>query len=159
MKMIKATKTIKATSEDLSQIIKFENKIYFHEDELLCKYAEQHSEQALDKLREEINIGTVYIMIDKETNQIIGSVRVYDENICVCIKNLIIHPEYHNRRYEHRFLNSVEKYIENKNIKIYTHESSLIKWYFYKRNSYKELRFQRISENKDDIEYILISKF
>jgi len=158
MKMIKATKTKKATCEDLSQIIRFENRVYFHEEEL-CKCSEQHSEQALDKLREEIKIGTVYILIVKDNNQIIGSVRIYDENICVCIKNLTIHPEYHNRRYEHRFLNSLEKYIENKNIKIYTNDSSVIKWYSYKRNSYKELGFQRLTENTDDIEYIYISRF
>jgi len=155
MKMIKATRIVKATLDDLPRILFFQNEVHSDKTKSTDITMKQDSEQETNKLRDLILAGNIYIMIDIEYDKIISSVQVYDDRFCARIKNLLIHSEYHNRRYEHRFLNAIEKSTDTKMLKIYSNDPSIIKWYSYKRNSYKQLGIQRGTNTAED-EYVFI---
>ena len=53
-------------------------------------------------------------------NIIIGSVRAYEENNCVFIGKLIVHPEYQNKGYGTKLLLEIETYFKCKVFKLFT---------------------------------------
>jgi len=144
----------KAIYEDLSEILNLQKMAYLSEAELLNDYSIQPLTQTLSELQNEFNkfdTSIILKMVNEENNQIIGSVRAYDENECVHIGKLIIHPDYQNKGLGTKLLKTMEMFFENKTFELFTSSKSEKNIALYKKNGYKEYRLEKANENYDMI--------
>jgi hypothetical protein len=78
----------KATFEDLSKILDLQKLAYLSEAKLHNNYFIQPLTQTLEELENEVNKYIILKLVDKENNEIIGSIRAYEENERVYIGKL-----------------------------------------------------------------------
>ena len=146
---------IKATQKDSSKILDLQKLAFLSEAKLLNDYSIQPLIQTLEELENEFSKNIILKLVDEKTNQIIGSVRAYEENDRVYIGKLIVHPDYQNKGFGTKLLKTIETYYKNKSFELFTSAKSDKNIMLYKRNGYKEFKRKKLSEN---LELIYLEK-
>ena len=100
----------KATHEDLSSILHLQKLAYLSEAKLLNNYSIQPLTQTLEELEKEFSKSIILKIEDRKTNEIIGSIRSYEEHDRVYIGKLMVHPHYQNRGIGTKLLKMIETY-------------------------------------------------
>jgi len=145
----------KAIYEDLAEILNLQKLAYQSEAKLLNDYSIQPLTQTLIELQNEFNKYIILKLINDENNQIIGSVRAREENNRVYIGKLIVHPDFQNKGFGTKLLNTIESYFENKTFELFTSSKSEKNLNIYKKNGYKEFKREKGSNN---FEFIHLEK-
>ena len=149
---------IKATYEDLAEIINLQKLAYLSEAELLNDYSIAPLTQTLTELQNEFvrfDKGIILKMINEKNNQIIGSVRAHEQNDRIYIGRLIVHPDYQNKGFGTKLLKTIETFFENKTYEVFTSSKSERNLYLYKKNGYKEYKREKVT---GDYELIFLEK-
>jgi ribosomal protein S18 acetylase RimI-like enzyme len=102
----------------------------------------------LEELENEFNKNIILKLID-EKNEIIGSIRAYEENDRAYVGKLFVHPDYQNNGFGTKLLKTIEKFFENKTFELFTSSKSERNLYLYKKLGYKEYKRENISENME----------
>ena len=136
---------LKATIEDLHNILNLQKLAYLSEAKLVNNYAIQPLTQTISELETEFHKGVILKLVD-ENNEIIGSVRANEENDRVYIGKLIVHPNYQNKGFGTKLLKAMETNFENKSFELFTSSKSEKNISLYQKNGYKEFTRQKISE-------------
>jgi ribosomal protein S18 acetylase RimI-like enzyme len=139
----------KATFEDLPKILALQKLAYLSEAKLHNNYSIQPLTQTLEELENELNRNTILKLIDNKNNEIVGSIRAYEENDRVYIGKLFIHPDYQNNGFGTNLLKTIETFFENKTFELFTSGKSERNLYLYKKLGYKEYKRETISENME----------
>ena len=145
----------KVTHEDLSSILHLQKLAYLSEAKLLNNYSIQPLTQTLEELEKEFSKGIILKIEDGMTNEIIGSIRSYEENDRVYIGKLMVHPDYQNRGIGTKLLKIIETYYKNKTFELFTSNKSEKNILLYKKNGYNEYKRKTVSEN---LELIFMEK-
>jgi ribosomal protein S18 acetylase RimI-like enzyme len=145
----------KATHEDLSKILRLQKLAYLSEAKLLNNYSIQPLTQTLEELEKEFSKSIILKIEDESANEIIGSVRSYEENDRVYVGKLMVHPDYQNRGIGTKLLKTIETYYTNKTFELFTSNKSEKNILLYKKNGYNEYKRNRVSEN---LELIFMEK-
>jgi len=148
-------KITKAAFEDLPKILDLQKLAYLSEAKLINNYSIQPLTQTLKELENEFEKGTILKLIN-EKNEIIGSVRAYEENDRVYVGKLMVHPDYQNKGFGTRLLKTIETFFQNKTFELFTSSKSEKNIQLYKKVGYKEFRREKKSDN---LEMIFMEKF
>jgi GNAT superfamily N-acetyltransferase len=135
---------LKATYEDLHKILSLQKIAYLSEAKLLNNYSIQPLMQTLEELENEFDKSIILKLLD-ENNEIIGSIRAYEENSRVYVGKLFVHPDCQNKGLGTKLLKTIETYFENKSFELFTSSKSEKNLYIYKKNGYKEVTRQKTS--------------
>ena len=146
---------LKATQNDLPDILDLQKLAYLSEAKLLNNYSIQPLAQTLEELEKELSRGIILKMMDEKIGKIIGSVRAYEENGRVYIGKLMVHPDYQNKGLGTNLLKEIEAYYKNKTFELFTSNKSVKNIALYLRNEYKEFKRKRVSDN---LELIYLEK-
>ena len=146
---------VKATQKDLPKILELQKLAYLSEAKLVNNYSIQPLTQTLEELENEFSKNIMLKLVDKKTDQILGSVRAYEENGRVYIGKLIVHPDYQNKGFGTNLLKTMETYYKNKSFELFTSNKSDKNIMLYKKNGYKEFKRKKLSEN---LELIYLEK-
>ena len=146
---------IKADFEDLPKILDLQKLAYLSEAKIHNNYSIQPLMQTLDELEMEFGKNIILKIIDGENNEIIGSIRAYEENNRVYIGKLMVHPDYQNKGIGKYLLETIETLFPNKTLELFTSSKSEKNLYIYKKNGYKEFKRQKTPDN---IEIIFLEK-
>ena len=142
---------IKANYEDLSKILDLQKLAYLSEAKLVNNYSIQPLTQTLIELQNEFDKIIILKLFDEENNNIIGSIRAYEENGRVYIGKVIVHPDYQNKGFGSKLLNKIETFYENKTFELFTSSKSERNLYLYKKIGYKEYKREKVTEEYDII--------
>jgi ribosomal protein S18 acetylase RimI-like enzyme len=93
--------------------------------------------------------------VDLNNNDIIGSIRSYEENGRVYVGKLMVHTDYQNKGFGKKLLKAIETFYENKTFELFTSSKSEKNIQLYKKVGYKEYKRERI---KDNLEMIFMEK-
>lgn len=146
-------KIVKATFEDLPQILSLQKTAYLSEAELLDDYSIQPLTQSLEELQDEYEKSVILKVIDE--NNIIGSVRAFEENGRVYVGKFIVHPDWQNKGVGSALLKTIETYFENKIFELFTSSKSEKNLHIYKKYGYKEFKRMLVNEN---YEFVFLEK-
>ena len=138
---------IKATSSDLQEILNLQKIAYQSEAEIVGDYTIAPLTQTLDGIREDFESGVILKAV--ESNEIIGSVRVYVNDNTLHICRLIVSPEHQNKGIGTALLRTAESLFPEKRLELFTSEKSDRNLYLYKKNGYKEFKREPMNENID----------
>jgi ribosomal protein S18 acetylase RimI-like enzyme len=144
----------KATFEDLPKILDLQKLAYLSEAKLNNNYSIQPLTQTLDELEKEFDKNIILKLVD-DNNEIIGSVRAFEENNRVYIGKLMVNPDYQNKGYGTKLLNTIETYYENKIFELFTSSKSEKNLKLYIKNGYKEYKRKKVSEG---LEFVFMEK-
>ena len=139
----------KATYKDLSKILNLQKLAYLSEAKLVNDYSIQPLTQTPEELEKEFSKGIILKIENENMNEIIGSVRAYEENDCVYTGKLMVHPEYQNRGIGTNLLKTIETYYKNKTFELFTSNRSEKNILFYIKNGYSEYKRKKVSENME----------
>jgi ribosomal protein S18 acetylase RimI-like enzyme len=145
----------KANFEDLPQILNLQKTAYLSEAKLLNNYSIQPLTQTLEEVENEFPKKIILKLTDDKNNEIIGSVRSYEENGCVYVGKLMVHPDYQNKGLGSSLLKAIESYYQNKTFELYTSSKSEKNINLYKKNGYKEFKREKAT---DDLEMVFFKK-
>ena len=146
----------KATYEDLEEILDLQKLAYLTEAKLLNDYSIKPLTQTLIEFQNEFkNYVTGIVLKLMDNNIIIGSVRAHEENGRVYIGRLIVHPEYRNKGYGTKILNTIETFFPNKTFELFTSSKSENNLNLYKKNGYKEFKREK---TQNDLEMVFLEK-
>ena len=148
---------LRATFEDLSEILDLQKLAYLSEAKIVNNYSIPPLTQTLESFQNEFkkyDKGIILKLIDKN-NKIICSVRAHDENNRVLIGRLIVHPDYQRKGYGTMLLKTIETFFENKTFELFTSSKSEYNLNLYKKLGYKEFKRQK---TPDGIEFIFLEK-
>ena len=146
---------IKAKFEDLPKILILQKLAYLSEAKIHNNYSIQPLSQTLEELETEFDKSIILKLEEDEKNEIIGSIRAYEENNRVYVGKLIVHPNYQNKGIGKYLLNTIETLFPNKTFELFTSSKSEKNLYIYNRNGYKEFKRQK---TPDGLEMIYLEK-
>ena len=139
-----------AKFEDLSKILELQKLSYLSEAEIYNNYSIQPLLQTLDELEKEFEKTTILKLLD-DNNEIIGSIRSYEENNRVYIGKLIVNPDCQNRGFGTKLLYAIEEIFPNKTYELFTGSKSEKNLYLYKKLGYKEFEREMVADNLEII--------
>ena len=142
---------IKANFEDLPKILDLQKLAYMSEAKIHNDYSIQPLMQTFDELKKEFEKSIILKLIDNDNNEIIGSIRAYEENNRVYIGKLMVHPNYQNKGFGKKLLKTIESLFPNKKFELFTSSKSEKNLYIYSKNGYKEFDRQKTSDNMEII--------
>lgn len=147
-------KIMSANYEDLPKILELQKIAYLSEAEIVNNKNIQPLTQTLEELEQEFKRGVVLKAVDKESEQIVGSVRGYSMDNTLFIGKLMVRPSHQNRGIGKKLLLSIEGRYPNHRYELFTNEKIQKNISFYERNGYNE--YNRIKE--DDLVMIYLQK-
>ena len=110
--------------------------------------------QTLDELINEYNTGVILKMPGSDEN-IIGLVRVKEDNGTVCIGKLMVHPRYRRCGYGAILLKEIEGYLPGKCYELFTSTRSESNIRFYQRMGYKIFKREVID---NELQFVYLEK-
>ena len=144
---------IKATFDDLNEILDLQHLAYISEAKLFNDMNIQPLTETIDELIDEYNKGLVLKMIID--NKIVGSIRAHESDNTVHIGKLMVHPDYQNRGLGTKLLLEIEKYYPNKRYELFTSTRSIKNIKLYESNGYKIFKTEKVY---NDIEFVYLEK-
>ena len=145
---------VRATSNDLPEILNLQKIAYQSEAELVDDYTIAPLTQTLDGITNDFNNGIILKAV--ENNEIIGSVRVYvyDNTLHIC--RLIVSPAHQNKGIGTALLHSAEALYPKMRLELFTSAKSERNLYLYKKNGYKEFKREPMNERVD---FVFMEKY
>jgi len=150
----KSMRIIIAEKNDLPEILNLQKLAFISEAKLHNNFSIQPLKQTIEELKKEYDKHLILKLINAN-NEIIGSVRTYEEDNVVQISKLIVHPSCQNKGYGTKLLKAVEKYYGNKKYKLFTSSKSEKNIFLYKKNGYTEIKKEI---GPDDLEFVFLEK-
>jgi len=120
------------------------------EAKLVNNYSIQPLTQTLQELEKEFEKSIILKLAD-DNNEIIGSVRAYEENGRVYVGKLMVHPDHQNKGFGTKLLIAIETFYEDKVFELFTSSKSERNIQLYQKIGYKEFKRQRITDNLEMI--------
>lgn len=135
----------KAKAHDLQDILAIQHLAYKSEGKIYNDYSIPPLTQTLDELIEEVE---KEIVLKAEINeQIVGSVRAYEEDQIGYICRLIVHPDFQGKGIGTTLLLEIEKHFpEVLLFELFTGVKSFSNIRLYEKNGYLEHRREQASE-------------
>lgn len=130
---------------DLGTILDLQKRAYESEAQLYNDYSIPPLTQSLDELVVEFN--QKIFLIAKVNDEIVGSVRAFDNNSVCHIGRLIVSPNFQNQGIGSLLLKSIElKFPTVSQYELFTGTKSLKNLHLYKKNGYVVTRRKAVSE-------------
>jgi len=143
---------IKATGEDLKEILRLQKQCYQTEAELHDEYDIPPLNQDLDSIQ--IDFSKMLILKGIINGKIIASVRGNMEDKTCFIGRLIVSSEYQNRGYGRMLMNAIEnEFIDCEKFELFTGYKSQKNLYLYNKLGYNEFKQVKLS-NKLTLIYL-----
>ncbi|MDR2559059.1 MAG: GNAT family N-acetyltransferase [Oscillospiraceae bacterium] len=136
----------KAESADLREILDLQYLAYQSEAELLNDFSIPPLMQTIDEVREEYAKGIFLKAIEDDNNNIIGSVRAYQENGTAYIGKLIVRPDKQSQGIGTKLISAVEREYPGTRYEIFTSDKSIRTIRLYEHLGYVRFKEQKISE-------------
>jgi ribosomal protein S18 acetylase RimI-like enzyme len=140
---------LRATRNDLPEILDLQKSAYWSEAKLLNDYSIQPLAQTMEELEKEFSKSLILKGVDENRGEIIGSVRAFEEGGRVHIGKLMVRPDHQNKGLGTKLLKAMESCFEDKTFELYTSSRSEKNLMLYKSNGYKEFKRKKVSANFD----------
>lgn len=137
----------KASYSELNEILILQKVCFYEEAMIYNDFSIAPLHETLENLQQQYNQDVCFFKL-KIVNQIVGSVRAYQENNTCYIGKLIVHPDFQNKGYGTMLLQAIEQQFPLcERYELYTGNKSEKNLYLYKKMGYKEFKCNKISEN------------
>lgn len=143
-----------ANENDLETILKLQYLAYQSEAELFGTKDIPPLKQTLEEVIEEFNKGIILKMID-DNDEIIGSVRAYEDNGTVYIGKLMVHPDFRGNGYGSALLTGIEEYFPGKRYELFTSTRSVDNIRLYSKLGFKIFDEKKIN---DELTFVYMEK-
>jgi ribosomal protein S18 acetylase RimI-like enzyme len=140
---------LKATRNNLPDILDLQKSAYLSEARLLNDYSIQPLIQMMGELEKKFSKSLILKGVDENSGEIIGSIRAFEEGGRVRIGKLMVHPDHQNKGLGTKLLRAMEICFENKIFELYTSSKSEKNLMLYESNGYKEFKREKISDHFD----------
>lgn len=125
----------KATIDDLQEILDLQKKAFYSEAVLYNDFNISPLHQTIEEITQEFF--HKQILLIKQENRIIASVRFYKENTTGHIGKLIVHPDFQNIGLGRILMNEAEKQLQNcLRVELFTGSLSIKNIHLYKSLGY-----------------------
>ena len=125
----------KATIDDLQEILDLQKKAFYSEAVLYNDFNISPLHQTIEEITQEFF--HKQILLIKQENRIIASVRFYKENTTGHIGKLIVHPDFQNIGLGRILMNEAEKLLQNcLRVELFTGSLSIKNIHLYKSLGY-----------------------
>ena len=143
-----------AAKNDLETILKLQYLAYQSEAELFGTKDIPPLKQTLEEVIEEYNKGIILKMIN-DNDEIIGSVRAYEDNGTVYIGKLMVHPDYRGKGYGSTLLSRIEECFPGMRYELFTSTRSVDNIRLYSKLGYKTFDEKKID---DELTFVYMEK-
>ena len=144
----------KAQKEDLKEILELQYLAYQSEAKLFDDMDIPPLKQTLEEVYDEFNKGVILKAID-ENEEIIGSVRAYQDVGIVYIGKLMFHPDMQNKGIGTRLLLEIENVYQNQRFELFTSTRSIRNIKLYEKLGYKIFKEERVSK---ELQFVYMQK-
>lgn len=145
---------VKATREDLPEILQLQYLAYQSEARLLNNPNIPPLKQTLPEVEAEYDKGII-LKVSAEDGRIIGSVRAWEEAGTVYVGKLMVHPDYQRKGLGSRLLLAVEDVFPGKRYELFTSTMSAGNIALYQRNGYVVFKEKQVS---DTLRFVYLEK-
>ena len=145
---------VKATQEDLPEILHLQYLAYQSEARLLNNPNIPPLKQTLPEVEAEYDKGII-LKVSAEDGRIIGSVRAWEEAGTVYVGKLMVHPDYQRKGLGSRLLLAVEDAFPGKRYELFTSTMSAGNIALYQRNGYVVFKEKQVS---DTLRFVYLEK-
>ena len=145
---------IKASAEDLDEILKLQYLAYQSEAALFGSKDIPPLKQTLDEVFEEYK-GGLFLKMTDENDVIIGSVRAHEKNGTAYIGKLMVHPDHQKKGYGKRLLLEIERYFPGKRLELFTSTRSVNNIRLYESAGYKSFAEKPVT---DELVFVYMEK-
>lgn len=145
---------VKATREDLPEILQLQYLAYQSEARLLNNPNIPPLKQTLPEVEAEYDKGII-LKVSAEDGRIIGSVRAWEEAGTVYVGKLMVHPDYQRKGLGSRLLLAVEEVFPGKRYELFTSTMSAGNIALYQRNGYVVFKEKQVS---DTLRFVYLEK-
>ncbi len=136
----------KAGIDDSEEILNLQKKAYLSEAKIYNDFTIPPLLQSLEDIIEEFSHKILLKFVIND--EIIGSVRAYQEDDTCCIEKLIVHPKYQDQGIGTHLLKTIEAHFPDaKRFELFTGEKSEKNLYLYQNNGYEIYKKEKISES------------
>jgi ech hydrogenase subunit C len=141
---------LRVDNADAEAILALQKLAYQSEAELYNDFKISPLKQTLEEMKQDIAEKTVLKVV--MNNQIVGSVRAYEENGSCYIGRLIVHPLYQNLGIGKRLMYEIEaQFSEIKRFELFTGHKSKRTIFFYQKSGYKLFKSARITDSRERV--------
>ncbi len=144
----------KAQKEDLEEILKLQYLAYQSEARLFNDMNIPPLRQTIEEVQDEFQRGIILKYSD-EKDQIIGSVRAYQENGTAYISKLMVHPKMQKRGIGTKLLLEIEKEYVNQRYELYTSTKSIGNIKLYEKLGYQIFKEEEITS---ELKFVYMEK-
>ena len=137
---------MKATREDLPEILQLQYLAYQSEAKLLNNPNIPPLKQTLPEVEAEFDKGVI-LKLPSDDGTIIGSVRAWLENGTVYVGKLMVHPDFQRRGLGSKLLLAVENVYPGQRYELFTSTMSAGNIALYQRNGYQIFNEKQINEH------------
>ena len=135
-------KIIKATKNDLREILKIQKLSYQQQAEIYNNYNIPPLTQTYNEIMLDYD-KMIFLKAIKE-NKIIGSVRAYEENNSCYIGRLFVHPDFQKKGIGKKLIKEIENKFQSVNrYELFTGHKSIKNIHLYKKLGYKEFKREK----------------
>lgn len=135
-----------ANRNDLSEILELQKVCYLENAKRYNDYSISPLIQTIDDLINEFDNNVILKAIDN--NNIIGSLRAYEDRKTCYIGRVIVHPEYQNKGIGSRLMNEIEKYFPGvEKYELFTGYKDEKNLYFYNKLGYNKMKEEILSKD------------
>ena len=143
-----------AAKNDLETILKLQYLAYQSEAELFGTKDIPPLKQTLEEVIEEYNKGIILKMMNDD-DEIIGSVRAYEDNGTFYIGKLMVHPDYRGKGYGSTLLSRIEECFPGMRYELFTSTRSVDNIRLYSKLGYKTFDEKKID---DELTFVYMEK-
>lgn len=143
-----------ANESDLETILKLQYLAYQSEAELFGTKDIPPLKQTLEEIIEEFNKGIILKMIG-DNDEIIGSVRAYEDKGTVYIGKLMVHPDFRGKGYGSALLTKIEECFPGKRYELFTSTRSVDNIRLYSKLGFKIFDEKMID---DELTFVYMEK-
>lgn len=144
----------RAERKDLEEILRLQYLAYQSEAKLLNNQNIPPLKQTIDDLSGEFQKG-IFLKALNDNNEVIGSVRAYEDNGSVYIGKLIVHPKRQGEGIGTKLLQQMELEYEDMRYELFTSSKSERNIALYQRLGYKIFMERQITE---ELKFIYLEK-
>jgi predicted N-acetyltransferase YhbS len=138
-------KIIRAEESNLQAILELQYLAYQGEAKLLDDFTIPPLKQTIEEVQQEFTKGIFLKAVD-ESNELIGSVRAWQESDTVYIGKLIVQPKLQSRGIGSALVKAIEREFKCRRYEIFTSVKSIRTIQLYEHLGYVKFREQKISD-------------
>ena len=135
-----------AEKEDLGKILEIQKLAFRSQAEIYSDYSIPPLIQTLEEIEQDFQNQTYLKAVINE--DIIGSVRGYEDNNTCYIGRLIVHPAFQNQGYGTKLMAKIESIFKKvERYEIFTGYKDEKNLYLYQKLRYKKFKLEKVHEN------------